>query len=134
MDGFFLSKPLSKVWMELEKPADRKNPIAGHPLFWSPRPFLACSHILFMGVVLVVHDHFFVHDLFLRGVLVVTTFSHMLPRPFLAGCLGRPRPFLAGCFGRHDFFSHVAMTFSCGFPRNEFSMKGTRRAGCSYNS
>ena len=36
-------------------------------------------------------------------VLVVTTFSHMLPRPFLSGC-----------FGRHDLFSHVATTVSCG--------------------
>ena len=43
------------------------------------------------------------HNLFLRVVLVAMAFSHMLPRPFLAGC-----------FGRHDLFSHVATTFSCG--------------------
>ena len=88
-----------------------RQPLASVPLgLKSSRPFLTCCH-----------------DLFLRVVLVLTTFSHMLPRPFLAGCFGRhdfflrvvlvvttfshmlPRPFLAGCFGRHDFFLRVVL-------------------------
>ena len=29
-------------------------------------------------------------------------------------CHNLSQPFLTCCFGRHDFFSHVATTFSCG--------------------
>ena len=56
-------------------------------LFWSSRLFLTCCHDLFLRVVLVVTTFSCGLFFFLRVVLAVTTFSHMLPRPFLAGCL-----------------------------------------------